>query len=76
MSETGKRFAAAMEDDARMEAVAKGLHMALRNLLAEITAKPADLQTDAEKTFVKAFVSITVLSLIAIPVPGRGGKTG
>lgn len=71
MSNAGKRFEEAMKDDsspkddARFEAVAKGLHMAMRNLLVEIQQKPTEKRTDAETTFVNAFVSITVLGIIA-----------
>lgn len=71
MSEAGKRFEEVLEDDARLEAVAKGLHMAMRNLLAEINAKPVEKRTDAESSFVKGFVSITILGIISNPIGGK-----
>lgn len=69
MSNAGKRFTAAMETDVKMEATAKGIMMALNNLALEIAQKP--VQTDAEATFLKAFLHVTILAVMANPIGGK-----
>lgn len=64
MRNEGLDFGTLLKEHAEMESAAKGIHNAMTDLALEIVQKPAEIQTDAEKAYVKAHLHLLILSLM------------